>query len=293
MTPQRQRFVDDLRLRNYSPRTITSYVAGVARFAKYCGRSPELLGPDEVRAFQLYLLERKVSWSQFNQTVCALRLLYGLTLGRPDQVPLIPYGKRPKKLPCVLGPEEVAWLLEAATSGRDRVLLQTTYACGLRLGEVLNLQLSDIDSARMVLHVRLGKGQKDRLVPLSAKLLAELRSYWRCYRPKRWLFPNAAQSGPLCGGSVQRIFRRTLARTKINKPASMHTLRHSFATHLLEAGVDVLTLQKLLGHSDLSTTANYLHLRSERLRLPPSLLELLALPKPTNTPTASRQEGNA
>jgi len=294
MTPLRQRFVDDLRLRNYSPRTITSYVAGVARFAKYCGRSPELLGPDDVRAFQLHLLERKVSWSQFNQTACALRLFYKLTLGRPDQVPVIAYGKRPKKLPCVLSPEEVACLLEAAKSGRDRVLLQTTYACGLRLSEVLNLEVRDIDSARMVLHIRQGKGQKDRLVPLSAKLLEELRAYWRCYRPKRWLFPNAAQSGPLCGGSVQRIFRRTLARSTINKRASMHTLRHSFATHLLEAGVDVVTLQKLLGHSNLSTTANYLHLRSERLRLLPSLLELLAMPpKPTSTPPASKPEGGA
>src|SRR5262249_44522205 len=174
MTPLRQRLVEDLRLRNYSPRTIQAYVAHVARFAKHFGRSPELLGPEEMRAFQLHLLEKKASWSQFNQTVCALRFFYGKTLGRTEQVPMLPFGRRAKKLACVLSPEEVARLLEAARPGRERMLLQTTYACGLRLMEVLHLQVTDIDSARMLLHVRQGKGNKDRLVPLSPKLLKEL-----------------------------------------------------------------------------------------------------------------------
>jgi integrase/recombinase XerD len=280
MTPLRQRFVDDLRLRNYAPRTIEAYLAGVVRFVKHFGRSPELLGPEEVRTFQLHLLHRKVSWSLFNQTVCALRFLYGTTLGRPEQLPLIPYGKRPKFLPCVLSPDEVARLFVAARPGRDRVLLQTTYACGLRLGEVLQLQVTDIDSARLVVQIRQGKGHKDRLVPLSLRLLEELRAYWRRYRPACWLFPGATGQEPLCRGTIQRTIRRLVRSAGINKPATMHTLRHSFATHLLEAGVDILTVQKLLGHRQLSTTALYLHVRSERWRQLPSLLDLLAVPTP-------------
>ena len=283
MTPLRQRFVDDLRLRHYAPRTIEAYVAGVARFAKHFGRSPDLLGPEEVRTFQLHLLSLRVSWSLFNQTVCALRLFYGTTLGRPEQVPLIPFGKRPRRLPCVLSPEEVVELLEAARPGRERTLLDTTYACGLRLSEVLHLQVPDIDSACMVVHIRQGKGGKDRLVPLSPRLLQELRAYWRTFRPRLWLFANARTQRPLCAGTVQRQFQCLVRRAGLKKPATMHTLRHSFATHLLEAGVDVLTLQKILGHRQLSTTALYLHLRSDRCL--PSLLDLL--------PLAGKREGQA
>jgi integrase/recombinase XerD len=280
MTPLRQRFIDDLRLRNYSPRTIEAYVAGVARFAKHFNRSPEQLGPEELRAFQVHLVESHVSWSQFNQIVCALRFCYAITLGRPEQVPFIPFGKRPKTLPSVLSPQEVATLLQAAEPRRDRVLLQLAYGCGLRLNELLHLQVSDIDSSRMVLHVRLGKGQKDRLVPLSAKLLQELRDYWRRLRPATWLFPGARPGQPLSDGGVQRLFRRVKARAALSKRCSMHTLRHSYATHLLEAGVDLLTLKALLGHRSLQTTARYLHISTQRLQLVPSLLDLLVLPRP-------------
>jgi integrase/recombinase XerD len=280
MTPLRQRFLDDLRLRNYSPRTLEAYVAGVARFARHFGRSPDRLGAEEVRAFQLQLLERRVSWSLFNQTVCALRFFYGVTLGRPEQLPLIPYGKRPHTLPCVLSPAEVVRLFEAAPPGRDRVLLQTAYACGLRLGELLHLQVTDLDSARMVVHVRQGKGQRGRLVPLSRRLLQELRGYWKQYRPQSWLFPGAAPERPLHGSNVQRLCQRLLPRAGLSKRATPHTLRHSFATHLLEAGVDLVTLQRILGHRQLATTAHYLHLSTERLRQTPSLLDLLALPQP-------------
>src|SRR5262245_30178346 len=154
MTPLRQRFIDDLRLRNYAARTIDTYVGRVACFPKHFGRSPELLGPEEVRAFQLHLLEQRVSWSSFNQAVCALRFLYGTTLGRPEQLPLIPYGKRPKTLPSVLAPEEVLRLLDSALPGRDRVLLQVAHGCGLRLSELLHVPVSDLDRSRLVLHVR-------------------------------------------------------------------------------------------------------------------------------------------
>lgn len=288
MTPLRQRLLDDLRVRNYSPRTVEAYVAGVAKFAKHFGRSPDLLGPEDVRTFQLHLIGLKVSWSTFNQVVCALRFFFGTTLGRSDFLPLLAYGKKPRKLPCVLSPEEVARLLGAARPGRDRVMLQTAYACGLRLGELLHLQVNDLDSPRMLVHVRQGKGRKDRLVPLSPQLLEELRTYWRCYRPQRWLFPNAAKQVPLCPNTVQRWMKRMVVQARLNKPATMHTLRHSFATHLLEAGVDVLMVQKILGHSNLTTTTRYLHLRSDRLRMVPSLLALLPVPAPPSTPAGAQ-----
>jgi integrase/recombinase XerD len=286
MTPLRQRFIDDLRLRNYSPRTIQTYVGRIVAFARHFGRSPELLGPEEVRVFQLHLLERKASWSSFNQAVCALRFLYGTTLGRPEQLPLIPYGKRPKALPSVLAPEEVLRLIDAAPTPRDRVFLQVAYGCGLRLSELIHLQVRDIDSARMVIHVRQGKGAKDRLAPLSQRLLQELRAYWRQHRPRSWLFPGAKPAEPICGSNMQRRFGRLVQRVGLIKRCSLHTLRHSYATHLLEAGVDLLTLKMLLGHRTLETTARYLHVSAERLHQMPSLLDLLVAPKAAPTPAA-------
>jgi integrase/recombinase XerD len=278
VTPLRQRFCDDLRLRNYAPRTIDAYVAGVVRFAKHFGRSPDQLGAEDVRSFQLELLRRRVSWSLFNQTVCALRFFYHVTLQRPDVVKMIPFGKKPKTLPCVLSPEEVLRFIDAAWLSRDRTLLRTAYACGLRIGELLHLRVGDIDSARMVVVVRQGKGGKDRLVPLSPRLLEELRDYWRQYRPKDWLFPGGIPGQPLTGSCVQRLCQRLVVRAGLAKKATPHTLRHSFATHMLEAGVDLLTLKTILGHSDLDTTAHYLHIGARRLQQLPSLLDRLMLP---------------
>ena len=284
MTPLRQRFLDDLRLRNYAERTIDVYVAAIARFARHFGRSPDQLGADELRAFQLHLLQQRVSWSQFNQIVCALRLFYRLTLGRPEPVEQLPYGKRPKKLPVVLSPDEVLRLLEAAPEGRDRVLFQTAYACGLRVHELVRLQVADLDSPRMVIHVRQGKGSKDRLVPLSPRLLGELRAYWRRFRPTTWLFPGVTAAGHLSTARVQKLFQLALGQAGLSKRATPHTLRHSYATHLLEAGVDLLTLQRLLGHRDLKTTAHYVHLSTQQLQHTPSLLDLLGLPTTAATP---------
>jgi integrase/recombinase XerD len=284
MTPLRQRLVDDLKLRNYSPRTIEAYVAGVAKFAKHFGRSPDQLGPDELRAFQLHLIAQGTSWSQFNQIVSALRFFFGVTLGRAEAVPFIPYGKKPRTIPAVLNPDEVARLLDAARPGRDRVLLQTAYACGLRISELVHLQVRDIDSARMVVIVRLGKGAKDRLVPLSQRLLVELRHYWWAHQSRLWLFPGSRPGQPLHPAGVQREFQRTLRLAGIDKRATPHTLRHSFATHLLEAGVDIFTVQKLLGHGAVSTTTHYLHLSRRHLQQTPSLLDLIALPKVPPTP---------
>ena len=290
MTPLRQRFIDDLRLRNYAARTIETYVGRIAAFARHFGRSPELLGPEHVRDFQLHLLHRRVSWSSFNQAVCALRFLYGTTLGRPEQLPLIPYGKRPRTLPAVLAAEEVLRLLAAADSPRDRVFLAVAYGCGLRLSELTHLRLGDIDSGRMVIHVRHGKGAKDRLVPLSRRLLEELRGYWRLCRPRTWLFPGQRRDQPISGGNQQRRFAQLVARVGLSKRCSLHTLRHSYATHLLEAGVDVLTLKTLLGHRSLETTTRYLHVSTQRLRQTPSLLDLLVLPR-AQAPTPAPVEG--
>jgi len=287
MTPLRQRFLDDLRLRNYSPRTLEAYVLRVAQFAQHFRRSPDQLGMEDVRAYQLHLLEQQASWSRFNQTVCALRFFFGVTLGRTDQVPLIPYGKRPRTLPSVLAPEEVVRLFDAVPAGRQRLRLQVLYACGLRLNELLHLRPTDVDSARMVVMVRQGKGRKDRLVPLSRRLLQELRDYWRMYRPTGWLFPGESADGTLCPVTVQRQCQVAAQRAGLTKPCTPHTLRHSYATHLLEAGVDVLTLQAILGHHDLRTTAHYVHVDARRLRSAPSLLDLLALPQPSS----ARPEG--
>jgi site-specific recombinase XerD len=283
MTSLRQRFIDDLRLRNYAPRTIETYVGRIVGFAKHFGRSPELLGPEEVRAFQLPWLEQRASWSSFNQAVCARRFRYGTTLGRPEQLPLRPYGKRPRKRPSVRSPDEVLRRLEAAPPARDRVLLPVAYACGLRLRELTHLQVTDVDGARMVVHVRQGKGRKDRLVPWSRRLLEELRAYGRVCQPRTWLFPGHPPERPITNSNVQRRFGRRVQRVGLTKHCSMHPLRPSYATHLLEAGTDLLTLKALLGHTSLETTARYLHVSTQRLPPTPSLLDLLVLPRPTGS----------
>jgi integrase/recombinase XerD len=277
----RRRYIDDFRLRNKSPRTIETYVLRVMQFARHFQRSPELLGPDELRAYQQHLLARQVSWSMFNQSVCALRFLYNVTLARPHLIVHLPFAKRPRALPTVLSPEEVLCFLEATLPGRDRTLLDVAYSCGLRLKELLGLQVGDIDSARLVLHIHHGKGQKERLVPLSQRLLEALRGYWRQYRPATWLFPGVNKpTQALTGGAVQRLCQRTARRAGLSKRIHPHTLRHSFATHLLEAGVDLLSVQALLGHSPFNTTAKYLHVSMRRLQQLPALLEGLAVPRP-------------
>jgi integrase/recombinase XerD len=290
MTPLRQRYVDDLRLRNKSPRTIETYVLRVAQFAKHFGRSPENLGPKQLRAYQQHLLARQVSWSMFNQSVCALRFLYNVTLGQPHVITHLPFAKRPRVLPTVLSPLEVQELLDAALPGRDRTLLDLTYSCGLRLKELLGLKVVDIDSARMVLHLH-GKGQKERLAPLSPRLLQVLRGYWREYRPATWLFPGVKPAWALTDGTVQRLCKRTARRAGLTKRVHPHTLRHSFATHLLEADVDLLSVQALLGHSHFNTTAKYLHVSMRRLQQLPQLLEGLVLTRSTPPATGNARPG--
>jgi integrase/recombinase XerD len=268
MTALRQRMVEDLRLRNYSERTIEAYVTAVAAFAKHFGKPPDQLGPEQLRAYQLHLVERKASWSRFNVAVSGLRFFYKVTLGRPEWVePLaFPYGKRPKTLPTVLSREEVARVLGAVRHPLDRLMLRTAYAAGLRLGEVVHLKVTDIDSQRMVIVVRQGKGKKDRLAPLSAVLLEELRSHWRHYRPSDWLFPGNKPDQPRHENNLQRSMTKACRACGLTKKASPHTLRHSFATHLLESGTDLATLQALLGHRQLSTTLRYAHVAAKAER---------------------------
>jgi len=275
MTPLRQRYTHDLQLRNYAKRTISVYVASVADFARHAKCSPEHLGAADVRRYQLHLLQRRVSWSRFNQAVCALRFLYRVTLQRPDVVTMIPYGKKPKSLPAVLSPDEVRRLFDVITQPRLLLIVQLAYGAGLRVSEVVRLQVGDIDAARMVLHIRCAKGNKDRLVPLPPVLLDSLRQHWRQHRPETWLFAGQSRGTHLCIAQVQRLFGQALRAAGITKKAGMHTLRHSYATHLLEAGTDLASLQKLLGHNHLSTTMRYIHLRQVPLQRTVSPLDTL------------------
>lgn len=279
MTPLRQRYLEDLQLRNYALKTQQAYVECVAQFARYFNKSPERLGPDDIRTYQLYLVhEKKVSWSRFNQTVCALRFLYGKTLGKDWAITHIPFPRKERKLPVVLSAAEVVQFFAALSSLKYRTLLMTAYATGLRLSEVLHLRVSDIDSQRRVIRVHLGKGHKDREVMLSPKLLELLREYWRQYRPLTWLFPGQGGQGPLSPSSVQRVCLQARRHSGVGKKLSSHSLRHSFATHLLEAGVDLRTIQLLLGHRSLSTTARYLHVSKTSLTATASPFDALPLP---------------
>ncbi len=284
MTPLRQRFLQDLQIRNYAPKTIQAYLAGVVRFTKHFGLSPDRLGPEHIRDFQLHLLQQHVSWSLFNQTVCALRFLYAVTLQRPGIVSMIPYGKKPKTQPVVLSVEEVRQFFKALPDSRSRLMLRTAYACGLRVSEVIRLKAADIDSARMLLWIRAGKGNKDRCVPLSTVLLEELRAWWREQRPVGWLFPGQTAAGHLHAASLQKACQRACAAAGLSKHVTPHTLRHSYATHLLEEGTDLLTIQRLLGHKDLKTTTRYTHVSPEKIHSTPSPLDRLESSAPGASP---------
>ena len=260
MTELRQRMVADLRIRNYSPRTIDCYVDCVARFARHFSQSPATLGPEHIRAYQTHLVETKrASWSAFNQAVCALRFLYGTTLQRPGLIEDIPFPRQPKTLPVVLSRTELARFFAAVPNVKHRTVLMTMYAAGLRLSEALGLHLADVDSARQCLRVQQGKGQKDRYTLLPATLLQHLRAYWKVARPSSWLFPGRPTDTPLTPTAIQRRCGPAARRAGLAKRVTTHTMRHCFATHLLEAGTDLRTIQQLLGHRSLQTTAVYLH----------------------------------
>jgi integrase/recombinase XerD len=246
LSPLRRRMIEDMTVRNLSPATQRSYVHAVSKFSRYFNRSPDRLGLEDVRAFQVHLVSTGISWPALNQTVCALRFFYGVTLGHGEIPERIPYAREPRKLPVVLSAEEVVAFLEAVPSLKARTALTTAYAAGLRASETVGLKVADIDSGRMVIRVEHGKGGKDRYVMLSAQLLGILRTYWRLARPQHWLFPGRDASGPIDVQVLHAACRSACAAAGLSKRVTVHTLRHSFATHLLESGTDSRIIQVLL-----------------------------------------------
>lgn len=266
MNPLRQRMIEDMQVRHLAPKTQLSYQQQVAAFARYFNRSPQLLGPEEIRTYQVYLTcEKKLSASSLILATCALRFLYKITLQKPWGITQIPLPKVPQKLPVILSQEEVALLLENAIGAQSHAILATAYATGLRLSELRHLHLTDIDSQRMVVRVEQGKGQKDRYVMLSPLLLEELRAYWKQTYSPIWLFPGAAADQPISPGAVEKACQQARRRAGITKHVTPHSLRHAFATHLLEAGTDLRKIQLLLGHRSLATTSRYLKVAPESL----------------------------
>jgi len=282
MTPLRRRLIEDLQLRNRSPKTIEVYVYHVRELARYFKQSPAQLVDEQVHRYLLYLLhDKQVSWSSYNQAVAALRFFYRVSYPSDIVVSRLPYGKRPKRLPAVRSPQEVARFLAAVEDRTYRMVLRTIYATGLRISEALHLTAAQIDSSRMVLRV-LGKGQKERLVPLSPLLLSELRAYWRETRPTPWIFPGQDPHQPLNATTVQKACQRACRAARVPR-ITPHTLRHCHATHLLEAGVDTRTIQALLGHHRIGTTALYTHVSLAGVRQVISPLDRLPPPEVPST----------
>lgn len=267
MKSLRARMIDDMRIRKYSSSTIKSYVWRVACFARFFSRDPAELGPEEIRTYQLALIDEGISRSLFVQSVCALRFFYGTVLERDWTLERIPFPRRQTRLPLVVSAEVVGQVLDAIRNPKHRTLAEIMYGSGLRLTEAMRLRAKDIDSSRMVLRVEQGKGKKDRHTVLPASLLKRLRGHWEAYRPRGpWLFPGKKVGQPLSAASMQKAMLRARERARIEEPVTCHTLRHCFATHLMERGVDIRTIQVLLGHRYLSTTSRYLHLAADKVR---------------------------
>jgi site-specific recombinase XerD len=269
--------IEDMTIRNLSRSTQESYIYAVAKFSLHFKQSPDRLGMEEVRAYQLHLVEQKYSWSHINQVACALRFFYGITLGQKEAFERIVSGREPEKLPPVLNREEIARFLEAVAGLRNRVALATAYATGLRIGEVVRLKIASIDSERMLLHIEGGKGGKDRYAMLSPRLLEILRAYWTRARPSLWLFPGQEPGDHVSRGALQSACRAARRRARISKRVTTHSLRHSFATHLLESGTDIRIIQVLLGHSHLETTARYAQVATGLIAATPSPFDQLAI----------------
>ncbi len=276
-SPLRRRMIEDMTIRNLSPATQRSYIHAMSRFSAYFGRSPDKLTLDDVRTYQVHLASKGVAWGSLNQVVCALRFFYGVTLNQAIVPERIPYAREPRKLPVVLSADEVVRFLEAVSSLKARVALTTAYAAGLRVSEVCSLKVGDIESSRMLMRIENGKGGKQRYVMLSAPLLGILRGYWRLARPSLYLFPGRTEDKPIDPTVLHAACRSAATAARFDKRVSVHVLRHSFATHLLESGADIRVIQVLLGHENLSTTARYTRVSAGLIAATASPLDRLTL----------------
>lgn len=271
----RDRMQMDMELKNFSIRTIEAYLGWMKALTIYYGRSPEELGDDDIRNYLYYLLkEKKAAQSSMNQAYSALKFFYEKTLGRAWNAEKIPRSTVPQKLPVVLSRDEVQRIFSCTENLKYRAIFMTIYSGGLRLNEATHLQPTDIDSERMTMKVR-GKGNKERYTLLGEKALEILRIYWKLYHPSEWLFPSSISGKPLSHSAVQKALKSSLQKSGVQKQASVHTLRHSFATHLLESGTDLFYIQRLLGHTTAKTTARYLHVTRTDLTKVTSPIDLL------------------
>ena len=281
MTPLREKMISDMQLYRLASTTQDCYLRSVRGLAKYFNKSPDKIDEDELKEYILYLVnERGLKWSSINIITAGLRFFYTKTLKRKDLALSIPIKKTPSRLPVVLSPEELVKFFASVKNQKHRVMLMTTYAGGLRISELIKLKVGDIDSKRMMIRVEKGKCSKDRYTILSPKLLSELRVYWKRYRPKYWLFPNAKTGTHLTKTSPRLAFAMGIRRSGIKKKVTFHGLRHAFATHMLEAGVGIRTIQVLMGHATINSTAAYLHIAQKKLSASKSPLDLLYCPDP-------------
>jgi integrase/recombinase XerD len=296
MTPLRKRMLEELQRRNYTPETARCYILAVKQFALYFGKSPDLLGAEELRRFQLYLLtEKKLAPATVELRMSALRFLYKKTLKRRDiDFDDMPFPKKPRKLPVILSPNEVVLVINAAWNLMHRTILMVLYGTGMRRTEARLLKVEDIDRELMVIHIRNGKGSRDRDVPLTPKLREALREYYRWKRPRVYLFPSTqghlGDDQPVSDKTIWNVCRMAAKRAGINKNIGPHSLRHSYATHLLDAGADLRTIQFLLGHARLEHTLIYLHLSKRRLHATVNPLEQLEL---QDTTTSSQEDDHS
>ena len=277
MSPLRRRMIEDMTIRKLAPKTQHDYLQRVKNFTTYLGRSPDTASSEDVRRYQLHLTASGVGVPTVNQTVSTLRFFFKVTLGRPDLVERTAFVREPRKLPVVLSPEEVARLLDAAPALKYKAPLSVAYGAGLRVSEVVALKVGDIDSKRMVIRIEQGKGRKDRYVMLSPHLLELLRAGWRAARPQGWLFPGRNPVQPMTTRQLNRACHAAADMAEIGKPVSMHTLRHSFATHLLEQNIDIRVIQVLLGHAKLDTTALYTRVATKTIQQVMSPLDRITL----------------
>src|SRR5215218_10175891 len=286
LSPLRRRMIEDMTVRNFVEKTQNDYIRHVKNLTAFLGRSPDTATAGDLRLYQLHLTETGVHPPTINSAVSALRFFFSVTVDRPAVTKPLTFVAEPRKIPVVLSPKEVARVLEAAPGPKYKAALSAAYGAGLRVSEVVALKVSDIDSQRMMLRVEHGKGRKDRFAMLSPQLLELLRDWWRIARPPVWLFPGQNPVNPLTTRQLNRAFHAAAQQAGITKHVTPHTLRHSFATHLLEQNIDIRVIQVLLGHATLETTAIYTRVATSTIRAVMSPLDRLTLLRPEHQPPA-------